>query len=73
MCGLSDQTNDVPQAGVGIAGSEMVKVIEAEIKTENFRKCFEQGRVIKVYIECGRQESVVAYETYCEAGGGCKG
>ena len=68
-CGPSDYTKKVPQAGVAIAAGERVKMDEAEIKTEAFKKCYEQGRVLKVYIECGWTECVVCYETYCEAGG----
>ena len=68
-CGPSDYSRKVPQAGVGISTSDRVKLVEAEIKAEAFKTCYEQGRVYKAYVECGWLDSIVVYETYCEAGG----
>ena len=39
-CSPSDFTKKVPQVGVAIVGGKKVRLVEAQIKTKNFKKCF---------------------------------
>ena len=68
LCVSSDFSRKVPQAGVGLVGGQKVRLVEAQIKTSELRKVFEEGRAIKAYAECGWHDNMIFYEVYFENG-----
>ena len=66
---LADPKTKSPQAGVAVASKDFITHIENPIKTANFQKAHDEGRICKCILDVGWDSNFSVYIIYCKAGG----
>ena len=57
------------KAGVAVASKDFITHVESPIRTANFQKAFDEGRVCKCVLDIGWDANFSVYIIYCKSGG----
>ena len=64
VLGSCEEEGKVPKGGVGFIIKDNLTVVESQIRTENFKKAYEQGLLAKCEVDYGAKENIHLDEIY---------
>ena len=72
VLGPCEGEGKLPKGGVGFVIKDNLTVVESQIKTEDFRRAYDQGLVAKCEVDYGARQNINLYEVYGCSGGSTK-